>query len=405
MKLSVIIPTKNRCATLEHTLKTIMNQSYEDFEVIVSDNFSEDGTRKVVEHYSDGRIKYYRTESRLGMSENWERALSKATGDYVTCLGDDDGFLQDSFMNVMKLIERHNAKAVIWRKSDYTWPDTHIDGGRLSVPLGNKLFDIDGLVLLRLVANAQTSYGRLPVIYSGFIRRENVLALKKSGKFFHSATPDIYSGIVLAAELGRYLYSTRPFSISGSCSTSNGLARGADEINELSQNFFQELQSPVHPKMPLIDGDAQVQSCIAEAYLQAQDLGLTANVKLNYKRHLNVIFDLIIKQNTLRKDQLEKFLKLELPRGLREEGERYLRKDVAIRKKQRNYGELANGTIILKNSDFGISNIHKAALFLSKILGEYQEPELIRRFGWVSILITVVIKKISLIFNRNLIEF
>ena len=57
-KFSVIIPTRERSDTLQSSLKTCVGQDYDNLEIIVSDNFSTDNTREVVESFDDPRIRY-----------------------------------------------------------------------------------------------------------------------------------------------------------------------------------------------------------------------------------------------------------------------------------------------------------------------------------------------------------
>ena len=55
---SFIIPTKNRSAILKFAIQSCLNQSFGDFEIIVSDNNSKDRTEEVVKKFTDARIKY-----------------------------------------------------------------------------------------------------------------------------------------------------------------------------------------------------------------------------------------------------------------------------------------------------------------------------------------------------------
>ena len=91
LKFSIVIPTRNRAKTLYHTLRTCISQQYVNFEIIVSDNNNVDNTKDVVDSFDDNRIRYINTQNSIGMTSNWEFALSHVTGDYVMYLGDDDG--------------------------------------------------------------------------------------------------------------------------------------------------------------------------------------------------------------------------------------------------------------------------------------------------------------------------
>lgn len=95
IKFYILIPTRERPATLLHCLHTIIHQSYTNFEIIVSDNFSQDNTENIVASISDPRISYINTEKRVGMASNFEYALSHTKSGWVTILGDDDGLLPE----------------------------------------------------------------------------------------------------------------------------------------------------------------------------------------------------------------------------------------------------------------------------------------------------------------------
>ena len=104
IKFTVIIPTRERPDTLKWALKTCTTQDYDNFEVIVSDNFSQDETRRVVEDAKDPRVRYLNTGKRISMTANFEFGLSHATGDYVCFIGDDDGLLPNALAELAQLL-------------------------------------------------------------------------------------------------------------------------------------------------------------------------------------------------------------------------------------------------------------------------------------------------------------
>src|SRR4051812_33489307 len=91
--ISLVIPTRNRAAHLRNSLRCALAQAFDDYEIIVSDNDSQDDTSAVVSEFSDPRVKYFRTNASLSMPESWEFALSKASGQYITYLSDDDAIV------------------------------------------------------------------------------------------------------------------------------------------------------------------------------------------------------------------------------------------------------------------------------------------------------------------------
>ena len=151
-KLTVIIPTRERADTLFHTLRTVVEQDYENLEIIVSDNASNDNTEAIVRRFSDPRLNYINTGQRLGMSENWEFALGHVKGDFVMYLGDDDGLLPEACSDVAKIISSTDTKAVIWNKPDYNWPTNKITPNNLNIKLN---YDLVEMVIKILFAMCQ----------------------------------------------------------------------------------------------------------------------------------------------------------------------------------------------------------------------------------------------------------
>ena len=115
-RFTVIIPTKNRAEYLLHTLRTCMIQSYEPFEVIVSDDGSTDNTREVVADATrqDPRIRYTRPERLKGMRDNFEHALNEVKPGFVIALGGDDGLLPNGIARMHELLRSTGTELLAW---------------------------------------------------------------------------------------------------------------------------------------------------------------------------------------------------------------------------------------------------------------------------------------------------
>ena len=87
---SICIPTYNRQEMLCQAIRSALNQSYDNIEVVVSDNASSDQTADMVAALNDQRIRYFRNPTNLGAAANWERCVQRASGDYFSWLQDDD---------------------------------------------------------------------------------------------------------------------------------------------------------------------------------------------------------------------------------------------------------------------------------------------------------------------------
>jgi glycosyltransferase involved in cell wall biosynthesis len=88
--VSVVLPTYNRVNYLREALSSALNQTYQNFELLVRDNASTEETRKVVQAFCDPRIRYHRHAENIGQTENVIGGFREASGEFVTNLHDDD---------------------------------------------------------------------------------------------------------------------------------------------------------------------------------------------------------------------------------------------------------------------------------------------------------------------------
>ena len=113
--ISVLIPTYNRADYLMEAIESVEEQDYPNFEIIVSDNASIDGTEKKVKKYlSNSRFRYFRNEKNLGAVENYRRLLyqhaSGLLGHYLT---DDDYFIDRQHLSkAARLIQERGVGVV-----------------------------------------------------------------------------------------------------------------------------------------------------------------------------------------------------------------------------------------------------------------------------------------------------
>jgi Glycosyl transferase family 2 len=119
LRFSIVIPTYNREDLVGYTIQSVLNQTFTDFEIIVCDNYSTDGTAKVVRQYRDARIKYVRTPRHMVIADNWEFARTHATGDLIIMLGDDDALLPSALARVAAAATRHDADFLFCRTVEY----------------------------------------------------------------------------------------------------------------------------------------------------------------------------------------------------------------------------------------------------------------------------------------------
>ncbi len=105
-KVSILLPVYNREHYLPMAIESVIGQSYQNWELLVSDNCSTDNTAAVASKYAeqDKRIKYWRNEKNIGSGLNYNKCIEKATGEYIELFGADDIFEPDcleKFVNIL----------------------------------------------------------------------------------------------------------------------------------------------------------------------------------------------------------------------------------------------------------------------------------------------------------------
>jgi len=95
-KVSVCIPTYNRSTMLREAVESVLLQTFQDFELVISDNASDDETTEVARSFNDKRIRHVRNAHNIGHRKNWNRCLTVASGEYMTILPDDDLMMPDN---------------------------------------------------------------------------------------------------------------------------------------------------------------------------------------------------------------------------------------------------------------------------------------------------------------------
>lgn len=123
---SVVMPTYNRAHLLPLAIESVLQQSVADFELIISNGGSTDNTRDAVAGFSDKRIRYFETQEKLSIGDNYQYALEQASGEYITFLGDDDAFAPIMFERVERVITERQAQVVAFQYCNY-YHDEYVD--------------------------------------------------------------------------------------------------------------------------------------------------------------------------------------------------------------------------------------------------------------------------------------
>ncbi len=271
---TIVIPTRERCDTLEHTLRSCLANDYENLTILVSDNASRDRTREVVRSSGDSRVRYVNPGKRLDMMNHWEFALGHVHDGYVTIVGDDDGVLPQAVSDINRIIDLTGCDAVAWRKAVYFWPTHIIPEYRdlLEVPISGKMIITSSHHALSQMVRFRFGYYRLPCLYNAVVSTEIIQLVRErtGGRFFASMTPDIYSGIAIAAVKRSYLFSHRPFSVNGASRHSNGVSQMNMGIDPAPfRQYLSELTTEIEanlvlcPSVTVLVADSLLKACNA----------------------------------------------------------------------------------------------------------------------------------------------
>ena len=89
-KISVIMPAYNCEKYIRQAIDSILNQTYQNIELLISDDKSTDNTKKILDSYSDTRIKRFDNNINLGYLKTFNKLIALAEGDYITFQDGDD---------------------------------------------------------------------------------------------------------------------------------------------------------------------------------------------------------------------------------------------------------------------------------------------------------------------------
>lgn len=124
--VSVILATRNRDRFLPDSLKSLLNQRFDDFEVIVADDASSDNTIKVVASFKDKRIKYMRSSSCVGASSLRKRALKFSKGEFIIYT-DDDAIMYPDYLRVpFEFLKANKLVDIAYTDCHFYFPDKEV---------------------------------------------------------------------------------------------------------------------------------------------------------------------------------------------------------------------------------------------------------------------------------------
>jgi len=386
---TVIIPQKDRSEYLIHTLRTCMIQDYPNFEIIVSDDFSEDNSVEVVRKLMnlDGRIKLFAHDHHIGMRDNFEFALNQVRPGYIIALGGDDGLTPGCIWRMFEILSETKRELLTWPLAGFTYSD-HEGGKNIFYINRAKNTDVKFIksetFLNKLAQTFLYQIDECPMFYMKGVAStalvDRVKSRTKDNSFYNCPTPDGFSGVVLAGEVEDFAFTNQPLSIAGTTNKSQGInyQKTDKKSKEEAQQFFNDnIRRTMHAELASQQYSPLITLMTADYLLTAQDLpGWPGKfTPISFEALLRASFKFIEKspiENEVLVRELNILKQIAVQHGLLDLFNHLLattkRKVV---KKEHVYGFVITNLVRFEGSELGINNIFDASLATNFVYNFY----------------------------------
>ena len=216
--ISIVIPTRNRGHLVQYALQSALNQKFDDYEIIVSDNCSQDQTASVVQEIGAGRVRYIKPGQVLAMPDHWEFALQQARGRFVVYLCDDDAWAPGVLERVSSLLDESASRLVVLNSGVYfghNWLDPESRNVATFSPYTGEVRECDSdETLRRTYASCQTIFDA-PRMLNSFCDRETLMRVRKTAGRIFMLCPDYSFLSLILTEIPSWLYIDEPLHLQG----------------------------------------------------------------------------------------------------------------------------------------------------------------------------------------------
>ena len=222
---SIVIPTYNRQDLVTYAIESVIRQTFDDYEIIVCDNFSTDNTAAVVAQFKDSRIKYIRTPQHFVIADNWEYSRTQAEGQLVLMLSDDDALVSTALEHFYQEFKQHHSEFMFtnvaeYRDNTFLGPEQNI----LDCPPfsgSSRILQAEEIIkFLFSFANMHYSYHPSAFIFSRTLA--NTVA-NRAGRFFQTNGVEYFAWPVAAVLSNKIVYIDSPLVILGRTKKSWGV--------------------------------------------------------------------------------------------------------------------------------------------------------------------------------------
>jgi len=166
-KISVIIPTYNRADFITETINSVLNQNYQNFEILIIDDGSTDNTKEIVSNIKDKRIKYF-YQSNTGVPAIGRNVgLREATGDFIAFLDSDDVWFPNKLSEQLAIFKKNTKLLAVSSNAEYL-PHQKIKK-KVFIKLFSYRYTLKDLLKSNRVINSSLIMKREVIDYVGFL--------------------------------------------------------------------------------------------------------------------------------------------------------------------------------------------------------------------------------------------
>lgn len=216
---SVVVPTRNRAHLLRHALQSVIEQSFDDYELIVSDNWSADNTPDVIREVAGDRARYVRPAEALSMPDHWEFALDHARGQFVTYLCDDDAYAPDALSRVSQLLAESQSRLVVLYSGFYyapNWQDPSLQNVAVfHPPFSGTVQERKSSDSIRHLYKSCRGVPDTPRMLNSFYHRDTLLRVRAAAGRLFLLCPDYSFAVIAPTEVPTWLYIDEPLHLGG----------------------------------------------------------------------------------------------------------------------------------------------------------------------------------------------
>jgi glycosyltransferase involved in cell wall biosynthesis len=264
-RFSIVYPTRHRPAFVGQALRILEAQGYDDFQVVVSDNYLDPALscEEICRNTSLANVTYVRPPRPVGMVENWNHSLQFATGDYLLYLTDKMFVLPGALNGLARAIDVAAGPDIVNWTSDAYHPASFEDylGRGVYVPVPPAVssgrfrqyspaaeLDRRGRATVARGEQSSADYGRGKLVFGAYRRDLVDRVIRRFGALFHAINPDYTSMILGLTEARRAIELGMSCVVSLNTDISNGQLSDTDDA--AARRFLESLAGGTERILP-----------------------------------------------------------------------------------------------------------------------------------------------------------